>query len=629
MSGLFATIGPDPLGHGDDDASAGARRHIRASLDAMRHRGADGVGVHIHDRTALGVVRLATIGTAPQPAVRDDLGAVAILDGTILNWRELRAELSAAGQTFRTDGDAEVAAVGYRVWGARALARKVRGGATFVIHDMTANRLVVVRDRFGERQLFMTRDSDGRVLVATEAKAILNWPGTRRDADMRNVHAFFTFRYAPNMQSCFAGVERLHPAVVTTFEADGSMHRDVYWTRAQPDPAAPQPTPEDACDAAIAGLDEALRYNSISDRPVGAFLSGGVDSTAIVARLAEVSGTPIRTFCAGFGIDRFDETEDARRHAELYGVRHSTHIMGEELIDTLDDLIWTYNEPFSDNSSLVTTALSRVAGTEVRSILGGDGAEQTFLGAARYLETHEMREALARGESVPVPVPLSSGALGSPLPRDFMLRRSAVFTESLKRQGYGMALSAYLPSPAIDRVGTAIEEAHIWDTAEVAAGIEMHGILSNNFLVKVDVAAALGGTEARSPFIDHVYSDAMTSLGVEARLRGSDGRRGLKAMLKHALEPYLPANTLYGENRGFGVPIGEWMRTSRTRQLFEDVLRSQAFRERGLFRQSFVNALLREHLDEERNHTSRLWMILNMELWFQKFIDGPTTRRNA
>jgi asparagine synthase (glutamine-hydrolysing) len=357
----------------------------------------------------------------------------------------------------------------------------------------------------------------------------------------------------------------------------------------------------------------------VADVPLGAFLSGGVDSSAVVARMAAMSGQAVKTFSVGFDIAGFDETPFAMQVAERYQTDHHAFMMGYDLVAELPRLIWHYGEPYADSSALVTFALAREIRKHVTVALTGDGGDEFFLGYSRYLRFKAFVERWREGVRPRLPYePVLPGE--AILLRDHYGRWIGSFREEHKQGGYGPALAEHLLTTSIDRLGPSLEAATPADAMDLAARVEVEGYLPDDLNVKADIATMAVGLEGRSPFLDYELGDWAASLPQDRRVFERDGVLETKALLKLAMEPYLPAEILYRRKQGFSVPVKHWMRFE-IRDFMVETLTSQRFRERGLISPRYVAMLLDKHLSEQEDHGTRLWGLLCLELWHQTFID--------
>ncbi|MGI8839815.1 MAG: asparagine synthase (glutamine-hydrolyzing) [Caulobacteraceae bacterium] len=586
----------------------------------VAHRGPDADGVRVVGPCGLGHRRLAIIDLNPrasQPMSTADERLWVVFNGEIYNFRELRAELESGGCVFRTTSDTEVLLHGWRMWGEAMIAR-LRGMFAFALWDETRQSLVLARDRLGKKPLYY-HEGDDEFLFASEIKSMLTWPGFERRIDLAVIHDYMTYHYCIGEESAFVGVRKVPPAHYMVVQRGQPPRLERYWRLAAIDPRNGARSHADLARELVERLDDAVACRMIADVPLGAFLSGGVDSSAVVARMATMSSQPVKTFSVGFDIAGFDETPFALKVAERYQTDHRAFTMGYDLVSELPRLIWHYGEPYADSSALVTFALAREIRKHVTVALTGDGGDEFFLGYSRYLRFKTFVERWREGVRPRLPYePVLPGE--ATLLRDHYGRWIGSFREEHKQGGYGPALAEHLLTTSVDRLGLRLEGATPADAMDLAARVEVDGYLADDLNVKADIATMAVSLEGRSPFLDYQLADWAASLPQDRRVFERDGVLETKALLKLAMEPYLPAEILYRRKQGFSVPVKHWMRFE-IRDFMVETLTSQRFRERGLISPRYVALLLDKHLNEHEDHGTRLWGLLCLELWHQTFID--------
>ena len=611
------------------EAAALAARQIAT----IRYRGPDAAQIHVGPGFALAHARLSIIDTsasANQP-MHDATGAVSVVfNGEIYNFAELRAELEAAGHQFRTRSDTEVIVEGYRRWGP-AVARRLRGMFAIALYDAAADRLILIRDRIGKKPLCY--GWSGKTFVfGSELKAVLAFPGVPREADIAAIDAFLTYQVVPGDMCAFRGLSRVPPAHIAVVERSGKLTLERYWSL--PEPAAiTRPAPEADLAAELRHrLAEATRIRLVSDVPLGAFLSGGVDSSAVVAMMAAASSEPVRTFTIGFDAASHDERRFARQVADRYGTRHEELEVKADAAAILDDLAYHYDEPFADSSAVPTYYVSKIARERVTVALSGDGGDESFLGYERYGALSR----LGRLQSLPRPARAALSALFAALPasadRNQLLRRlrratatlrepphrlyapfMATFDDAQKRALYAGDLTPHLARSAIDRLEPFFAAAPT--LAHGAAWADAHTYLPDDILVKVDIASMACSLETRAPFLDHELMEWAAGLPADARAPGGEP----KGLLKRALEPLLPRELLYRPKMGFAAPIDAWFSGPLAERL-DDALLSPRARARGLFDPTGLETLLTRHRRGE-SQGYRLWALMMLELWHRQWID--------
>lgn len=623
-----------------------AEARLGAMLAALRHRGPDDEGLWSDGRAGLVHSRLAIIDLSPaahQPMASADGTVWISYNGEIYNFAELRRDLAALGYPFRSRSDTEVVVNGWHAWGERVFAR-LRGMFALALWDQRSGRLILARDRIGKKPLYYTRvehpSGGAALLFGSEAKALLTWPGMRREADLGAIDRYLSLGYVPAPQSAFAGIRKLPAAhyLVAASGADGRLGEPElvrYWHLPEPRAANRERPVADLAAELVTRLEEAVRLRLISDVPLGAFLSGGVDSSAVVAMMARVGGGRIKTFTIGFSTKAYDETRYARMVAEHCGTDHEEFVVEPDSVAVLPRLVWHYGEPFADPSAVPTYYVAQMARRRVSVALNGDGGDECFLGYRRYRAMRHLarldrgpgwgRRALARVLALPpgaVERRFKLARISEVLraPADKPWRRHAAtlacFTDRDKTAGYGETLQTRPGGSALDLFAPYFATA-----GSLVAGAnraDIHTYLPDDLMVKVDVAGMAHGVEPRSPLLDHVLLEWAAALPPSLKM----ARGATKALFKTAMKPYLPRSVLSRPKRGFGVPIDAWFR-GPLKELAYDTLLSQSARERGLFRADYVQGLLDEHCGRVHDHHTRLWALLMLELWYRMWIDSP------
>jgi len=601
-------------------------RRATAMSAILYHRGPDGHGEWADPHVALAHTRLAIIDTsvaANQP-MHDVTGTVHIVyNGEIYNFMDLRAELLAAGHQFHTRSDTEVLVNGYRAWGTGLFARLV-GMFALAIWDSRDKRLVLARDRFGEKPMYYA-ERPNALVFGSEIKALLTWPGMPRRPDMACLHDYLTYGFTLGPGTAFAGIGRLQPAHFMVCEPGRKPVISRYWRLPLPGERTVSGSPEQLRHELIERLRHAVERCLVADVPLGAFLSGGVDSSAVVAMMSSAHGAGIKTFSSGFGFGDYDETRFATMVAERYRTEHNVFTFDSNLLGSLGDLAWYYGEPFSDSSALVTYALSRETRRSVTVALTGDGADETLLGYARYFNYGDMRRsnpprgARRLDKLYLAPPKFDETRRGATDGYGFMLER---FREGHKLVGYGLAMLPYLGDCSYERLspyyvaGAAPEE--------MAARFDLATYLPDDLLVKVDIAAMAHGLETRAPFLNHELAEWTASLPPDRKIQEREG----KALLKSALEPYLPRECMYREKVGFRVPVAKFMR-EEIRAQTEEMLLGERFLDRQIMRPQFIREMLDEHRTGRVEHGTRLWALICLEMWYRTWIDSDSNGRIA
>lgn len=629
-------MGPRPCGF-DGEA------RLKKMIALLRHRGPDDEGVWTDGVCGLAHARLSIIDLSPaghQPMASADNRIHITYNGEIYNFQELRQELQAKGYVFRSRSDTEVIIYGYDAWGDKVFSR-LRGMFAMAIWDRRARRLILARDRVGKKPLYYSC-LDDVVLFGSEIKSILSWPDIDRTPDLAAIDEYLSLQYVPAPRTAFKAIRKLPAAHYMAIECDaagtwrcGEPIR--YWRWPAPHLADKRKPVRLLERELVDRLREAVRLRMISDVPLGAFLSGGVDSSAVVALMAHAGAGPVKTFSIGFPNREYDETRYARMVAERYGTDHEEMIVEPDAAGVIPRLIWHYGEPFADPSMIPTYYVSQLARQKVTVVLNGDGGDEVFLGYGRYSTCRQ----LARMDLLPASlrnlgrkaIPLLPGvvhrrfggrlnALANRLadpgpPSQRYAFTITYFMDYMKREGYGDAMAEFLDRSALDLLEPYFAEAPSFVTG--ANWADIHTYLPDDLMVKVDVASMAHGLEARSPLLDHVFVEWAATISEDVKMAGGE----TKALFKRAMEPYLPRELLYRPKMGFGCPIDHWLR-GELKEMAYDVLLSASAAGRGIFRRDYVERLLDEHVGGTSSHHTRLWALLMLELWFRTWVDRPT-----
>lgn len=600
-------------------------RALRMMSDQIRHRGPDSSGTWVSNGIGFGHRRLAIIDLnvrASQPMHTADCRLTVAYNGEIYNFKSLRSELEGYGHNFRTECDTEVLLHGYQQWGSD-LPSRLRGMFAFAIADRARRELFLARDRFGKKPLVYGWCGN-TFLFASESKSILEFPGFRREANSEVIHDYLSYGYTPGKRTAFSGISRLPPAhwlLISTDDRPSSLPPPKrYWKLASVDPSKSGMTRSETAGEFLERFDEALRLRLISDVPLGVFLSGGVDSSTVVARMAGMQKVPVKTFSVGFDFEDYDETAWARQVAQRYGTEHHAFTMDSTLVETLHQAIWQYGEPFSDSSALVTMALSKEVRKFVKVALNGDGADEIFLGYPRYRRFEDEVANVLSGSGSQIAHNHFDLAFGPPTLRDRYLKYVATFRDLHKQWGYGPALMDCYLTPSADRLPSDLEDSGLKNSIDCAARADVETYLPDDLLIKTDIATMAASLEGRSPFLDHELADWAASLPQHLRVFKNDGVMEMKGLLKYAMEPQLSKDLLYRKKQGFSVPVKHWLR-NEIRELTGDLLTSRAFLDRGYLRPEFVVSMLDQHFQGIEDHGTRIWNLLCLELWHRTFLD--------
>ncbi|MGE3275486.1 MAG: asparagine synthase (glutamine-hydrolyzing) [Vicinamibacterales bacterium] len=628
MCGIAGFV--DAPGTGSHPAEP-ARDSLTRMCDAIRHRGPDEEGTWVGDGVALGMRRLSIIdlATGQQPIFSENGQVCTVFNGEIYNFRELRAELSACGHHFRSASDTEVIVHGYEEWGADVVSR-LRGMFGLAVWDARDRSLLVARDRMGIKPLYV-HERGGRLAFASEIKSLLALPGVPRELDPAALDHYLSFLYTPRDGSIFAGIRKLPPGHLLEWR-DGTMRVRRYW-----DPPASETftgSPEEAVEALHDVLRDAVRSHMVSDVPLGAFLSGGIDSSVVVALMAQAGQGPVRTFSIGFAGGSGDERPYAREVARRYGTEHHEFVVEPDALRILDALVSHFDEPFGDASAIPTWYVSELARRHVTVALSGDGGDELFGGYERYLP-HPRVAAFDRWS--PPGAGRLAGAAAAILPRGArgraFLRHVAMdpqsrYVDDMRFFGPDDK-AALLTSDLRGRLRPAAPEArlhaHFTPYAHLPWASQMMHVdadtyLPEDVLVKVDRMSMAHSLESRVPLLDNHVVDFAATLPASRKIQG--GRR--KHVLKEVAARLLPAALIDRKKRGFSAPLGAWFRGG-TRELFADTLLSRESLTRGYFEPAAVRRLVDEHLHGRRDHTLRLWQLIVFERWHALYLGTPGT----
>jgi len=605
--------------------------HLIAQMcAAQEHRGPDQRGLHLDGRAGLGIQRLRVIDleTGDQPVGNEDGSVVVVLNGEIYNYAELRRELSRAGHRLSTSGDTEVIAHLYEEHGVDCLER-LQGMFSFALWDSRLHRLFLARDRIGKKPLYYSFRG-GVLSFASELRALLQDPEVPREVEPEAIDAYLAYGYVPAPGSIFRGVSKLPPAHRLVYQ-EGSLAIERYWRL---DYAAKRRVvdPQELHEQIRASLRTAVRRRLVADVPVGAFLSGGIDSSAVVAAMAEQSPRPVKTFSIGFPEEAFDELPRARLIAERFSTDHHELVVEPDAIEMLPRLVRHYGEPFGDHSALPCFYLAELAREHVTVALNGDGGDESFAGYQRY----SSNLLAARLEGLPAGLRRAIGAAGSlagsPSDPRALRSRAQRFAGRLRgdrRERYLSQVSVfdaaqraalYTPEFA-DRVAPSAADAVLLGPWREASGAELLDqllevdatvYLPGDLLAKIDVATMAFSLEARSPLLDHELMELAASIPPAYKANGMQR----KIALRGALRGWVPDAVLDGPKQGFELPVARWLRGDLA-PFAREVLLDRESAERGWLRPAAIEALLDEHCDGRADHGRGLWALLALELWAQ------------
>ena len=610
------------------------RETVERMARLLRHRGPDDEGVALLVPAGLGHRRLAIIDLSPgghQPMLSEDGSLCIVFNGEIYNFLEVRAELEGLGETFRTQSDTEVLLKAYRRWGVDSL-QKLNGMFAFAIWDAERRALFAARDRLGKKPLFYHHRA-GHLSFASEMKALLVDPKLARDVDPSAIDAYLTYFYIPAPRTIFRSIRKLLPGHYLWFEDDRLTTRP-YWQLTFGPNGAPE-TESQALEHLEDLFRESVRRRLISDVPLGAFLSGGLDSSAVVGMMAQLASEPVRTYTIGFEEQGFSEVEDARAVARHFGTRHHEFVVRADAVEILPDLVWHLDEPFGDSSAVPSYYVAKLAAEHVKVVLSGDGGDELFAGYTRYQKAMEPRlwrwipEAVRRRLLGPVAASLPIEWPGrnrlyeiGHMPWDSTPERIGIYPY-IKERVYSPAMRAELGAFR-QSAASALEDSPQVRTLDRLSRLQYAdtmGYLPDDILVKVDRTTMAHSLESRAPLLDHLLVSYVATLPPSWKLR--DGVS--KYLFRKMAARYLPAAILEKKKQGFGIPKEAWFRSDLKSHARRRLLDPRAL-ERGYFNRDILDRMLQHHATGRRDYSDWIWCLLVLEEWHQAFID-PQTRR--
>lgn len=610
---------------------------LKKMTNTLLHRGPDEEGYFVDTEAgiAFGHRRLSIIDlkTGHQPLSNEDQSIWVILNGEIYNFLELRRELEAKGHQFVTNSDTEVMVHAYESFGTDCV-KHFRGMFAFALWDKNEKKLFLARDRVGKKPLVYTRLSDGTFLFASELQALLRHKDVSREINLEAVHHFLSYTYIPAPLTIFKGIFKIPPGHLLTYDGKNIQVQPYWQLHYYP---KIQISEEEAIERILELLRESVKIRLISEVPLGAFLSGGIDSSAVVALMSEFSDGPVKTFSIGFEEEDFDELKYARKVSELFGTDHHEFIVKPRALEILPTLVKHYGEPYADSSAIPTYYVSKITREYVTVALNGDGGDELFAGYDRHLgfkfssyldkTPNLLREILISPIRVFLPDSmnprsklrrmkrfLQSISL-SPIERYF--RWISVFREEDKQSLYSEDFKEQLGEvSSIALLVPFFNANNPLDPVDSPLNADTHTYLPYDLLVKVDITSMANSLEARSPFLDHILMEFGARLPSNFKLHG----RISKYLLKKAFDNRLPHENLYRRKMGFGVPITKWFRGDMKDFLSENLL-SETCLKRGYFKPEKIHELVYSHIEGKQDYSFQLWTLLMFELWHREFID--------
>jgi len=624
ICGIFHTREPAPVDRGI----------LEGMNESQHHRGPDEGGIHLEDGVGLGHRRLSIIdlSSGQQPMYTPDNRVVVVYNGEIYNFQELVAELSAMGFVFRTHCDTEVILHGWRAWGEDCVTR-FRGMFAFALWDRDRQCLFLARDRLGIKPLYYAPLPDGQVLFGSELKSLMAHPALPRAMEPRAVEDYFAYGYVPEPRTIFQHALKLPPGHTLTLGRGQPVPAPrAYWDA----PFRPLGaiTEADACVELVARLKEAVRIRLVAEVPLGAFLSGGVDSSSVVAMMAQLNDDPVKTCSIGFNDPRFNEAAFASQVAERYRTDHHLQQVDPDDFALLDKLAELYDEPYADSSALPTYRVCELARRSVTVALSGDGGDENLAGYRRYrwhAYEERVRSLVPQGLRRPL-----FGTLGSLYPKadwapkvlrakstlealardpvEGYFHSVSIMGDDLRRRLFSHQFRASLQGyEAVEVLREHARRAPDPRPLPLVQYLDLKTYLPGDILTKVDRASMAHALEVRVPILDHQLVEWMSGLPLDYKLRGREG----KYLLKKAMEPHLPHDILYRPKMGFSIPLASWFRGPLKTRLRDSVLGAE-MADTGLFDMAFLTRLVDQHQSGIRDFSAPLWSLLMFQAFYRR-----------
>jgi asparagine synthase (glutamine-hydrolysing) len=631
---------------------------VRKMCDVLAHRGPDDEGMVfirgdklfepkrpvdnlINEKgfeVGLGHRRLSIIDlsiAAHQPMCNEDGKIWIVFNGEIYNFQTIREQLEKKGHFFKSKSDTEVILHAYEEWGAECVNR-FRGMFAFAIWDSKLQRLFMARDRLGKKPLVYC-NRNGWFAFASEIKALLQIPGVEKKVNRNAIHHYLTYQYVPSPDTIFEGIKKLRPAHYLLYDRDGNLRIERYWRLCFDSSHHTAFDMQELSGRIQKELEESVKLRLISDVPLGAFLSGGVDSSLIVGIMARLSRKPVKTFSVGFEEKEFDELIYAGLVSKYFGTEHHEFTVKPNAVEILPKLVWHYNEPFADSSAIPTYYVSKVTKDFVKVVLTGDAGDENFAGYRRYLFSQwvaiftRLPQKLRKNLMPPLLRALSSFHVQEArLNRlaDFIdmltaeqeknyLEQIRVFNAKEKEDIYTREFREDLnDTDPINFLLDKFKEIETKDFLDKLLYLDINTYLPEDLLVKMDIATMANSLEARAPFLDHQFMEFVGGIPSQLKLR----RMNTKFILKVAFKDMLPETIFKRRKMGFAVPVSRWFRHELKDYVY-DILLDPRTLNRGYFRREGVQRLLNDHIALRYDHSAKIWALLFLEMWFRVFID--------
>lgn len=612
---------------------------LRKMTDTITYRGPDDDGFYINKNIGLGHRRLAIIDLSlagHQPMSNEDSTVWIVFNGEIYNFNELRPDLEKRGHRFRSHSDTETIIHLYEEYGEKCL-QYLRGMFAFAIWDAKQQKLFLARDRVGKKPLKYYIGKDF-IVFASELKALLKDPEVPREIDYEAIHHYLTFQYVPHPMTGFKGIQKLPPAHYLNVTLTGPKaivsQPKRYWRL---DYSKKLKLSENEWKKIIIEkLEEAVKIRMIADVPLGAFLSGGIDSSTIVALMAKNSSKPIKTFSIGFKEASHNELPYARLIADKFKTEHTEFIVEPKTLEILPTIIYHYEEPYADSSAIPTYYVSKLTRKHVTVALNGDGGDENFAGYPWY-NIHKYTGFYSHIPAIIQKLIRGGVVFGAHFVKNTLLNRGVRFANSIgetPQQRYLRYISyfhsdekgeLYAPEflrlsenyDSFDFLNTYFQEASGSDPIDQALYVDINSYLPDDLLVKVDIASMAVSLEGRSPFLDHEFMELCAAIPSGLKLKGLEK----KYILKRAIESLIPHENIYRRKKGFGVPIEHWFRGDGINYVREMLFNNNTLTNR-LFKKEAIEKILDEHAYTKINHSNKMWSLLTLEIWWQKFFNG-------
>jgi len=632
-------------------------RLLQQMCDLIAHRGPDDMGMVMMRgqqyvevkpslqstlentfEAGLGHRRLSIIDlsdNAHQPMSNEDGMIWIVFNGEIYNFQEIKPELEGRGHHFRSKSDTEVILHAYEEWGIDCL-KKFRGMFAFALWDSKGRRLFLARDRLGKKPLVYF-SKNGYLAFASELKSLLLIPEIEKKVNSVSIHHYLTYQYVPSPETIFEGIHKLPPAHYLIMDNSGNLKVERYWKLRFSSAPSKKLDVNEISQLIREKLEESVRLRLISDVPLGAFLSGGIDSSLIVGLMAKLSEKPVQTFSIGFEEKDFDELDYARIVAKHFSTDHHEFIVKPDAIDILPKLVWHYNEPFADSSAIPTYYVAKMTKDYVKVVLTGDAGDENFAGYNRYLRSKWVAQfsripEKMRRKFLPPFLRLAAqmhwkektfnrladfvAAISSNQARNYA-EQVKIFNAGEKEDLYSPDFIEILKGvDSVDYLVRKYEEAETEDLIEQLLYLDINTYLPEDLLVKMDIATMASSLEARVPFLDHHLMEFIATIPPRLKLKGTV----TKYILKEAFSDFLPQPILARKKMGFGVPVSRWFRNELKDYIYGILLDSRTLN-RGYFRREGIERLLNDHIALRYDHSAKIWSLLFLEMWFRVFID--------